>query len=111
MVGGCGVARNVDRETDDLMGDLFGRRPAKVGKKSKSKLKSDVPAAVKAAIRSAGYRGQISPSSRIGTMLDSMRSVEMIMSLEEQFGISIPESRLVSLNTVGDVVKEVEKRI
>ena len=41
---------------------------------------------------------------------DSLDVVEMLMNLEEQFGISIPEDKAAALRTVGDIVAFIEKR-
>ena len=43
---------------------------------------------------------------------DSLDQVEMIMSLEENFGVEIPDEKAEKLVTVGDVIKfikEIEK--
>ena len=39
---------------------------------------------------------------------DSLDLFQMVMSLEEEFGIEIPTEDLESLETVGDVVKYIE---
>lgn len=39
---------------------------------------------------------------------DSLDSVELIMSIEQKFGISIPESTTEEIKTVGDIVAYVE---
>ena len=39
---------------------------------------------------------------------DSLDVVEMIMGLEEEFGITVPEEDAVNIKTVGDVVKAIE---
>lgn len=36
--------------------------------------------------------------------VDSVDMVAMIMSLEDEFGVQIPDERLNSIHTVGDVV-------
>ena len=40
---------------------------------------------------------------------DSLDVVDLIMSLEEEFGIEIPDSRVEKMKTVGDVVKYIEE--
>ena len=40
---------------------------------------------------------------------DSLDVVEMLMNLEEEFDISVPESEAVKIKTVGDIVKLIEK--
>ncbi len=39
---------------------------------------------------------------------DSLDVVEMLMSLEEEFNITVPEEDAVNLKTVGDIVKLIE---
>jgi acyl carrier protein len=41
---------------------------------------------------------------------DSLDTVEMIMSLEEEFSIDIEDSEAESLKTVGDAVRFIEER-
>ncbi len=40
---------------------------------------------------------------------DSLDVVEMLMSLEEEFNISVPEEDAVNIKTVGDIVKLIEE--
>ena len=42
---------------------------------------------------------------------DSLDQVELVMSLEEEFGAEIRDEDADSLNTVGDAIKYIEKRI
>lgn len=39
---------------------------------------------------------------------DSLDMVEMLMTLEEEFGISIPDEDAMNLKTVGDIVSYIE---
>lgn len=39
---------------------------------------------------------------------DSLDTVEMLMTLEETFGIAIPDEDAAHLKTVGDIVKYIE---
>lgn len=39
---------------------------------------------------------------------DSLDTVELIMELEEEFGIEIPDEDAEGLNTVGSIVKYIE---
>ena len=39
---------------------------------------------------------------------DSLDMVEMLMTLEEEFGISIPDEDAMNLKTVGDIVTYIE---
>lgn len=41
---------------------------------------------------------------------DSLDMVEMLMTLEEEFGISIPDEDAMNLKTVGDIVSYIESR-
>ena len=40
---------------------------------------------------------------------DSLDVVDMVMTLEDEFGIEIPDEEIVNLHTVGDVVRYVEE--
>ena len=42
---------------------------------------------------------------------DSLDQVELVMSLEEEFGAEIRDEDADSLNTVGDAIAYIEKRI
>lgn len=42
--------------------------------------------------------------------LDSVRSMELIITLEEHFDILIPDEAIARLQTVADVVKLIEKQ-
>ena len=39
---------------------------------------------------------------------DSLDVVEMLMNLEEEFGITVPEEDAVNIKTVGDIIKLIE---
>lgn len=41
--------------------------------------------------------------------VDSVDMVAMVMSLEDEFGVQIPDDRLNDIHTVGDVVRIIEK--
>lgn len=41
---------------------------------------------------------------------DSLDVVELIMSVEDEFGISIPDEDAVELSTVGKIVEYIEKQ-
>lgn len=41
---------------------------------------------------------------------DSLDVVEMLMSLEEEFNITVPEEDAVNLKTVGDIIKLIEAK-
>lgn len=40
---------------------------------------------------------------------DSLDVVEMLMNLEEEFNITVPEEEAVNIKTVGDIVKSIEE--
>lgn len=42
--------------------------------------------------------------------MDSLDSIELVMSLEEEFGIDIPDEDIESIETVSDIIKYIEKR-
>lgn len=54
---------------------------------------------------------KIKPESRIAEDLgaDSLDRVELLMSLEDEYGITIPEEDVDYISTVSDVMKELEK--
>ncbi len=41
---------------------------------------------------------------------DSLDVVEMLMSLEEEFGITVPEEDAVNIKTVGDIVNLIQDK-
>lgn len=41
---------------------------------------------------------------------DSLDTVEMLMTLEDNFGTAIPDEEAVNLKTVGDIVKYIEAK-
>jgi len=41
---------------------------------------------------------------------DSLDVVEMLMSLEEEFDITVPEEDAVNIKTVGDIVELIESK-
>lgn len=42
---------------------------------------------------------------------DSLDLVELVMELEEEFGITIPEEATDDVQTIGDVVEHIEKEL
>ena len=42
---------------------------------------------------------------------DSLDVVEMLMSLEEEFNITVPEEEAVNIKTVGDIIKLIDEKI
>lgn len=41
---------------------------------------------------------------------DSLDVVDLVMSLEEEFGLEIPDEEVENISTVGDIVKYIEDR-
>ncbi len=41
---------------------------------------------------------------------DSLDVIEMLMSLEEKFDITVPEEDVVNIKTVGDIIKIIESK-
>ena len=41
---------------------------------------------------------------------DSLDVIEMLMSLEEQYNITVPEEDVVNIKTVGDIIKLIESK-
>ncbi len=42
---------------------------------------------------------------------DSLDTVELIMKMEEEFGVTIPDEEAEKLKTVGDVVKYLDSKV
>jgi acyl carrier protein len=53
---------------------------------------------------------QVTPEAKFIEDLgaDSLDTVELVMALEEEFGMEIPDEEAEKLQTVGDVIKYVE---
>ena len=56
--------------------------------------------------------GAISPESSIIDDLgaDSLDIVDMVMSLEEEFDVEIPDEEIENMKTVGDIIKFIEAK-
>lgn len=54
---------------------------------------------------------KITPESKLSEDLDvdSLDAIELIMTLEEEFGISIPDNEAQKFKTVGDIITFIEK--
>lgn len=54
---------------------------------------------------------QVTPDAKFIEDLgaDSLDTVELIMALEEEFGIEVPDEEAEKLQSVGDVVKYIEE--
>ena len=55
---------------------------------------------------------QVTPEAKFIEDLgaDSLDTVELVMALEEEFGLEIPDDEAEKLQSVGDVIKHVEDR-
>ena len=53
---------------------------------------------------------QVTPTAKFIEDLgaDSLDTVELIMALEEEFGIEVPDEQAEKLQSVGDVIKYIE---
>ena len=53
---------------------------------------------------------QVTPEAKLIEDLgaDSLDTVELVMALEEEFGLEIPDDEAEKLQSVGDVIKHVE---
>ncbi len=53
---------------------------------------------------------QVTPEAKLIEDLgaDSLDAVELIMALEEEFGIEVPDEQAEKLQSVGDIIKYVE---
>jgi acyl carrier protein len=53
---------------------------------------------------------QVTPQAKFIEDLgaDSLDTVELVMALEEEFGIEVPDEQAEKLQSVGDVIKYVE---
>ncbi len=57
--------------------------------------------------------GRLSPATRLGEDLcvDSLTAVELLMVLEDEFDIALPEGEVGDLRTYGDLVAIVTDRV
>jgi acyl carrier protein len=53
---------------------------------------------------------QVTPEAKLIEDLgaDSLDAVELVMALEEEFGIEVPDEQAEKLQTVGDIIKYIE---
>ena len=42
---------------------------------------------------------------------DSLAAVELVMSLEEEFDVEIPDNQVENIKTVGDIVRYIEDNV
>ena len=57
--------------------------------------------------------GRLSPDTRLGDDLcvDSLTAIELLMVLEDEFDIALPEQETADLRTYGDLVTVVADRV
>jgi acyl carrier protein len=55
---------------------------------------------------------QVTPDAKFIEDLgaDSLDTVELVMALEEEFGIEVPDEEAEKLQSVGDVIKYIEEK-
>jgi acyl carrier protein len=53
----------------------------------------------------------VTPETKLGEDLnaDSLDIVEMLMALEDEFGVDIPDEEIEKMKTVGDVVNYIQE--
>lgn len=44
-------------------------------------------------------------------LADSLDQIELVMALEDEFGIEVPDDDMEAIKTVGDIVAYVEKKL
>jgi acyl carrier protein len=56
------------------------------------------------------FDGEITENSDLFKDLeaDSLDAVELVMAIEEKFGVTVPDEEMPNLHTVGDIVNYVE---
>ncbi len=58
-------------------------------------------------------QGSITPEAEVIKDLgaDSLDVVELLMALEEEYGITLPDGEVENIRTVGDIVQMLEKNV
>jgi len=57
-------------------------------------------------LKKHGAKGELSPTSEFKNMgIDSLDLMDMIVQLEEELDISVPDDDLLNLKTIDDLVK------
>jgi acyl carrier protein len=58
------------------------------------------------------YSGDVSTDTKLkgDLIMDSLDGVELVMALEEKFGVEIPNEDMANLETVGDIVTYIDKK-
>ena len=58
------------------------------------------------------YSGDVTTDTKLkgDLIMDSLDGVELVMALEEKFGVVIPNEDMANLETVGDIVTYIDKK-
>ena len=58
------------------------------------------------------YSGDVTTNTKLkgDLIMDSLDGVELVMALEEKFGVEIPNEDMANLETVGDIVTYIDKK-
>jgi len=89
--------------------DRNGKRNRKKEKRRKKMLEK-VKAVIEEKLNADGVGITEATSFKEDLNADSLDLFEMVMSLEEEFGIEIPSEDLEQLKTVGDVMEYLQKK-
>ena len=54
--------------------------------------------------------GKITENSKVDLGADSLDVVEMLMTLEDEFNVTVTDEESVNLKTVGDIVKLIDSK-
>lgn len=59
------------------------------------------------------YSGDVTTDTKLkgDLIMDSLDGVELVMALEEKFGVEIPNEDMANLETVGDIVTYIDKKV
>ena len=58
------------------------------------------------------YSGDVTTDTKLkgDLIMDSLDGVELVMALEEKFGVEIPNEDMANLETVSDIVTYIDKK-
>lgn len=58
------------------------------------------------------YSGDVTTNTKLkgDLIMDSLDGVELVMALEEKFGVEIPNEDMANLETVSDIVTYIDKK-
>lgn len=59
------------------------------------------------------YSGDVTTDTKLkgDLIMDSLDGVELVMALEEKFGVEIPNEDMANLETVGDIITYIDKKL